>query len=207
VWSLFAKGPDYPGCVTDLGDRDILLLVIEDANAFMELYVREREVVTVFIARRTFDVSVAADLTAETFALALTSWSRLRGRSQEEQRAWLFTVARRQVSRYFRRSRIELRATQRLGIHVPEVDADDAAAIEERAGLAELRASVRAELERLSAEQREALRLRVVEEHSYEEVALALGISEQAARARVSRGLRALARSLEPQRAIWEASA
>jgi RNA polymerase sigma factor (sigma-70 family) len=187
-----------------LGGRDILLLVIEDANAFMELYVREREVVTVFIVRRTFDVSVAADLTAETFALALTSWSRLRGRSQEEQRAWLFTVARRQVARYFRRSRIELRATQRLGIQVPEVDADDVAAIEERAGLAELRASVRAELERLSAEQRQALRLRVVEERSYEEVALALGISEQAARARVSRGLRALARALEPQRVIWE---
>jgi RNA polymerase sigma factor (sigma-70 family) len=194
------------GCVTDSGARDILLLVIEDADAFMEFYGREREAVTVFTARRTFDVSVAADLTAETFALALTSWSRLRGRSEEEARAWLFTVARRQVSRYFRRSKIEMRATQRLGIRVPQIHDDDVAAIEERAGLADLRASVRAELERLSAEQREALRLRIVEERSYEEVAVALGISEQAARARVSRGLRALAQSLEPQRATWEAS-
>jgi hypothetical protein len=41
--------------------------------------------VTVFIARRTFDVSAAADLTAETFALALTSWSRLLGRPES---AW-----------------------------------------------------------------------------------------------------------------------
>jgi RNA polymerase sigma-70 factor (ECF subfamily) len=181
-------------------------LVIDDADAFMELYGREREAVTVFIARRTFDVSVAADLAAETFALALASWSRLRGRSEEEARAWLFTVARRQVSRYFRRSRIELRATRRLGIQVPPIHEDDVAAIEERAGLAGLRSALRAELERLSAEQREALRLRVVEEHSYEEVARALGISEQAARARVSRGLRALAETLEPQRATWEAS-
>jgi RNA polymerase sigma-70 factor (ECF subfamily) len=89
---------------------------------------------------------------------------------------------------------------------VPQIHDDDIAEIEERAGLADLRARVRAELERLSAEQREALRLRVVEERSYEEVADALGISEQAARARVSRGLRALAQSLEPQRAKWEAS-
>ena len=194
------------GCVTDPTARDILWLVIEDADAFMAFYAREREVVTVFIARRTLDVSVAADLTAETFALALSSWSRLRGRSEEEARAWLFTVARRQVSRYFRRSKIELRATQRLGIRVPQMHDDDVAAIEQRAGLADLRASVRAELQRLSAEQREALRLRVVEERSYEEVATELGISEQAARARVSRGLRALAQSLEPQRARWEAS-
>lgn len=173
----------------------------------MEFYSREREAVTVFIARRTFDVSVAADLTAETFALALASWSRLRGRPEEEARAWLFTVARRQVSRYFRRSKIELRAARRLGIRVPQIHEDDVAAIEERAGLAGLRASLRTELGRLSDEQREALRLRVVEERSYDEVALVLGISEQAARARVSRGLRALAQSLEPQRASWEASA
>jgi RNA polymerase sigma factor (sigma-70 family) len=181
-------------------------VVIEDADVFMELYRREREVVMVFIARRTFDVSVAADLTAETFALAWGARSRLRGRSEEEVRGWLFTVGRRQVARYFRRSRIERRATERLGISVPVVSDDDVAAIEERAGLAELRASVRVELERLSDDQRAALRLRVVDELSYDEVADALGITEQAARARVSRGLRVLARSLEPRRAEWEAT-
>ncbi len=66
--------------------------MIEDADAFMEFYAREREAVTVFIARRTFDVSAAADLTAETFALALTSWSRLRGRPEEEARVGTFHV-------------------------------------------------------------------------------------------------------------------
>jgi RNA polymerase sigma-70 factor (ECF subfamily) len=119
-------------------------------------------------------------------------------------RGWLFTVARRQVGLYFRRSRIERKATERLGIMVPDVGEDDLAAIEERAGLGDLRASLRLELERLSDEQREALTLRIVEERPYDEVALALGITEQAARARVSRGLRALERSLEPVRAVWE---
>lgn len=170
----------------------------------MELYRRERNGILVFIARRTFDAALAADLTAETFALAMASWSRLYPRSEEEMRGWLFTVARRQVGLYFRRSRIELKAAQRLGIMVPQVGEDDLAAIEERAGLGDLRAALSGELERLSDQTREALRLRIVEERPYEEVALALGISEQAARARVSRGLRALGRSLEPTRPAWE---
>ena len=182
------------------------VLTMKDADGFMELYRREREVVLLFIVRRTFDPALAADLTAETFATALASWSRLQGRSDEEARAWLFTVARRQISKYFRRSGIERRATRRLGISVPVLHEDDAAEIEERAGLAELRATVRLELERLSEEQREALLLRVVEERPYGEVALTLGITEQAARARVSRALRALAGSLEPHRAEWEAT-
>ena len=170
----------------------------------MELYRRERNGILLFIARRTFDAALAADLTAETFALAMESWTRLHPRTEEEMRGWLFTVARRQIGLYFRRSRVELRATQRLGIMVPQVGEDDLTVIEERAGLRDLRLALRQELESLSDEQREALRLRVVEERPYNEVALALGISEQAARARVSRGLRALERSLEPLRPAWE---
>lgn len=168
----------------------------------MALYEREREAVMVFVARRTFDVWVAGDLTAETFAVALCSWSRLRDRSVEEVRGWLFTVARRKVSRYWRRARVERRAVEQLGIRVPMMSEDDVAAIERRAGLAELRVALAVELARLSVEQRDALRLRVVEERSYAQVAVALGISEQAARARVSRGLRALARALEPDRPV-----
>ena len=183
-------------CVTVFGARGIL--VVMGDHDFAAMYAREGEVVLVFLARRTFDAAIAADLTAETFALAFGSWGRLRGRSEEEVRAWLFTVARRQVSRYLRRGRVERRAVHRLGIRVPSLHEDDVAAIEQRAGLGQLRAALGVELARLSFEQREALRLRVVEERSYAEVALALGISEQAVRARVSRGLRALAAALEP---------
>src|ERR687887_484304 len=49
----------------------------------------------------------------------------------------------------------------------------------------------------LSEEQREALTLRVVEGRSYREVAEELRCTEETARARVSRGLKRLARSLE----------
>jgi RNA polymerase sigma-70 factor (ECF subfamily) len=101
---------------------------------------------------------------------------------------------------------VERRAVQRLGIRLPSLHEDDVAAIEERAGLDELRAALGVELARLSLEQREARRLRVVEDRSYAEVALVLGISEQAARARVSRGLRTLAGALERYTARGEVS-
>jgi RNA polymerase sigma-70 factor (ECF subfamily) len=49
----------------------------------------------------------------------------------------------------------------------------------------------------LSEDQREALTLRVVEGRSYREVAEALRCTEETARARVSRGLKRLTRTLE----------
>jgi RNA polymerase sigma-70 factor (ECF subfamily) len=98
-----------------------------------------------------------------------------------------------------RTARVEDRAIRRLGIQVPAVHEDDLAAVEQRAGLSALRALLRGELERLGEGQREALQLRVVEERSYAEVARRLGVSEQTARARVSRGLRTLMAALEPQ--------
>jgi RNA polymerase sigma-70 factor (ECF subfamily) len=79
---------------------------------------------------------------------------------------------------------------------VPTVHEDDLAAIEEAAGIGDVRQGLALELGRLSGEQRRALQLRVVEELPYSEVARRLGVSEPAARARVSRGLRALQQAL-----------
>lgn len=170
---------------------------MEDADAFSALYERDGERVLLFLARRTLDVELALELTAETFAVALESWGRLRGLEPEQARAWLYTVARRRYGRYLRRARVERRALQRLEIQVPVVHEDDLALIEERAGLAELRTLVGQQLDALSNDQQQALRLRVIEERPYDEVALALGITEATARARVARGLRALAAALD----------
>jgi RNA polymerase sigma factor (sigma-70 family) len=164
---------------------------------FDEMYGRESEGVLVFFARRTLDAEIALDLTAETFAQAYVGWRRVRGESREERQAWVYTIARRQLAGYLRRGRIERRMVRRLGVELPVAHEDDVQLVEERAGLLELRASLREELGRLSAEQRSALQLRIVEEQPYAEVARHLGITELAARARVSRGLRALGRALE----------
>ncbi|HWW89169.1 MAG TPA: sigma-70 family RNA polymerase sigma factor [Solirubrobacteraceae bacterium] len=175
-----------------------------DAGEFDDLYRRESEGVLVFFARRTLDAEAALDLTAETFASAYLGWGRLRGPSREERQAWLYTIARRRLSRYLRRGRVERRAMRRLGIQTPVAHEDDLALIEERAGLANMRAALTGELVRLSFEQRRALELRIVQERPYAEVARDLGISELAARARVSRGLRALGCALEAKVATGE---
>jgi len=173
------------------------LMVMASYREFDDLYQRESEGLLVFFTRRTFDPETALDLTAETFAQAYVGWRRLRGRSPEERQAWLYTIARRQLSRYLRRGRVEREALLRLGIQMPVVHEDDLRLIERRAELSELRRALGEELERLSAEQRRALELRVVQERPYAEVAREMGISEPAARARVSRGLRTLGRALD----------
>jgi RNA polymerase sigma factor (sigma-70 family) len=179
-------------------------MVMADPGDFDEMYRTESEGVLVFFTRRTFDAEIALDLTAETFAHAYIGWRRLRGGSREERQAWLYTIARRCMSRYLRRGRVERRALRRLGIQTPLAHEDDLALIEERAGLAQLRAALSGELVRLSVPQRRALDLRIVQERPYAEVARDLGISELAARARVSRGLRALGRALDVALATGE---
>lgn len=164
---------------------------------FAELYSDQARRVLVFFTRRTFDVETARDLTAETFAQAFQYRRRCRGRSADEAAAWLFGIARHQLSRYARTGRVERKAVERLGLRVPPVSADDHDRILELAGLAELRERVATAFSDLSDDHRDALRLRVIDERTYPEVAAALGVSEQTARARVSRGLRRLADALE----------
>ena len=77
------------------------------------------------------------------------------------------------------------------------VSEDDYERIVELAGLAELRQRVAAAFSGLSNDQRDALRLRVIDERPYPEVAQTQGVSEQTARARVSRALRRLADAVE----------
>jgi RNA polymerase sigma factor (sigma-70 family) len=168
------------------------------AEHFLNLYRRDAEAVLLFFTRRTLDVDVALDLTAETFAQAWRGWSRVRLDTAQQLDGWLFTIARRQLGRYLRRGKVERRALSRIGVAVPTLDDDAIAEIERASGLGTLRGALGAELEKLSEKQRRALQLRIVEELPYPEVARRLGTTEPTARARVSRGLRALAVALDP---------
>jgi RNA polymerase sigma-70 factor (ECF subfamily) len=172
---------------------------LADAGSFSSFYEENAPDLLVFFTRRVLEVDAALDLTAETFAQAFLHRHRFRGASAEDARAWLYGIARHQLSRFHRRGRAERRAIERLGIEVPSLEPDEQARVEELAGLAELRELVRAALAGVTETQREAIRLRVVEERPYPEVARALGISEPTARARVSRGLRGVAAALEAE--------
>jgi RNA polymerase sigma-70 factor (ECF subfamily) len=155
--------------------------------------------VAVFIARRTLDAGVAADLTAETFAQAYMKRHQFRGATREAAVGWLYAIARHQVSHFVRRHRAEARALARLGIEPPPAGPDELVRVEDRDGRRELRRRVVTQLQALSPEQQQALRLRVLDELSYAQMATRLGIDERAVRARVSRGIRTLASRLAPE--------
>jgi RNA polymerase sigma factor (sigma-70 family) len=163
---------------------------VDAPSAFSRVYEAKAQQLLVFILRRTFDVEVARDLTAETFAVAFEQRRRFRGRTDAEAEAWLYGIARHQLARYARKGVIHRRAIERLGIELPIVSDDDHQRVVELAGLADLRKAVADAFSTLPPAQREALRLRVIDEHAYRDVAAALGVSEETARARVSRALR-----------------
>lgn len=164
------------------------------------LYRQHGEALLLFFVRRTADPELALDLWSETFAQALSGKRRYRGRDDEQATAWLYAIGRRQLALYYRRGYAERRAMTRLGIERPAAAAVVEAEIIRRAGLGELRRELAAALATLSEDTRRAVQLRVVEERSYADVARELSVSEQAARARVSRGLRALGDILDGHR-------
>lgn len=167
-----------------------------DADDISRLYDAHARSLVTYFARRTFDAEAAVELAAETFAAAVTDRASFRGDGPDSATAWLYAIARHQLSGWYRRARVEREALGRLGLEVPTLTDVEYERIEELADLAQLRTDVVAGLEELTHEQRRVLRLRIVDERPYPEIAQALGITEQTARARVSRAVRALAQQL-----------
>ena len=168
---------------------------LSDREAFSTFYSEHARTLLLFFTRRTFDVEAALDLTAETFAVAFASRRKFRGATDEEAGGWLFAIGRRRLARFFEAGAVSQDLVRRLGVVAPSVGEAEIERIEELAGLGTLRAALREQLRALDVGQRQALWLRVVDEQPYAKVAEQLGISEQAARARVSRALRAIGES------------
>lgn len=159
---------------------------------FTAFYKHHADPLTLWFARRTVHPETAVDLTAETFAQAYVARKRFKGSDERDAAAWLYGIARHQLSRYHRKGRAERRALQRIGVELPPLKTSEIKQIEIEAGLAELRELLDRGLRRITQDQRDAISMRVLEEMPYPEVAARLGTSEATARARVSRGLRAL---------------
>jgi RNA polymerase sigma factor (sigma-70 family) len=163
------------------------------ANDISDLYRSHARDLLVFFTRRVYDPEVALDLVAETFAAAFAVREQFRGPDRDQAIAWIYGIAHHQLARYFRRGAVERRALAKLGVEVPAMTEAEFERVIELTGLDQLRGRVAAALAELPLDQQRAVQLRVVEERPYSEIAAEMGITEQVARARVSRGLRALA--------------
>lgn len=177
-------------------DTELLLGSGTDGDAFALLYERHAPAILAFHYRRTGCPHTAADLTAETFAEAFASRRRYHDVGAPG-RAWLFTIATRQLSRFARRERVSDRYRRRLRLDPVTLSNEDIERIEELCDLTSMRSAVADALASLPANLADAVRLRVALDLPYPEVALRLGCSEGAAPVRVSRGLTKLADLLE----------
>jgi RNA polymerase sigma-70 factor (ECF subfamily) len=177
-------------------DAELLIASVVDPELFAEFYRRQADGILRFFVNRTFDPETAADLTAETFAEALGSRHRFKdGRGSAA--GWLYTIARRQLARFIARGKVEDRARRRLQIPRLSLDQEDYERIEELIDFEGIGRAITKAFSHLSKREREALTLRVIDGRTYEDAASAMRCSEQAARARVSRGLHRLERLIE----------
>jgi RNA polymerase sigma factor (sigma-70 family) len=183
-------GDDAPGrSMIDRSDAELLRASRDDPDAFREFYLCYAERLHLYFTRRTDNDDAALELTAETFSRAWFVRERFRDERDGSAAPWLFGIARNVLLQSVRRGQLERRAASRLGvIEGLDLDQRHAAQIPDASwaeGADEL-------LNALPLSQREALRLRIVDEYDYAEVAETLNTSESAARVRVHRGLAAL---------------
>jgi RNA polymerase sigma-70 factor, ECF subfamily len=163
------------------------LLSARDARSFEEFYARHVPSVLRYFARRTQDPELAADLTSETFACALAGRRRYRP-EKGAAGAWLFAIASHRLADAQRRGYAERRMCKRLGLERIPLTEDDVTHIEALGA-----ASIDTVLDGLGPDQRAAIQAHVIDERSYDQIAVEMDTSEAVVRKRVSRGL-ALAR-------------
>jgi len=168
-----------------------------EPEAFTELYRRHAEDLLRYFARRTLDPETAAELTAETFAEAFASRANYRDQQGVNGVAWLYGIARHRLGRFFRAGRVDAAARRKLGMPERELPPEDYERIEDLIDFAPIREALVEALDTLSDDQREAMRLRVIDGLDYAEVAQRLRCTQQNARQRVSRGLRKIALLLQ----------
>lgn len=168
-----------------------------EAQDFSRLYRRYAQSLLVFFQRRVEDPELATDLMADTFTMALDRREQFRGSSEQELSGWLWSIAQSRLREHERRGEVARRGALRLGRERRALGDEEIERIEELAELAQLREAAARRLGDLPAEQREAVRLRVLEDLPYEQVAARLGLTVEATRARVSRALRQLAIDLK----------
>lgn len=172
-------------------DEALLAACRRCPDAFGAFYRRHEDAVLLFFWRRTGSAEAAADLTAEVFAAALESVARFRPHRGPAV-AWLYGIANNKLAASRRRGQVEDRARRRLRMEPLVLDDEALERVEALADCQRTAAVLGELLAALPAEQHEAVRARVLEDLSYDDIARDLRCSPAVIRQRVSRGLKAL---------------
>jgi RNA polymerase sigma-70 factor, ECF subfamily len=180
-------------------DAELLKAAAGEPLAFGELYDRYAEQLYRWASRAGLAHSDALDLVSELFARAWVSRKRFRDPGDGTASRWLFGIARNLLASYRRSGSIDARARTRLRLQRAE-EADASEAVGERIDAAARRPVLERALGTLPDNQREAVRMRIVDGLDYPEIALQLRCTETTARKWVSLGLRVLRSQMEVAR-------
>ena len=158
-----------------------------DVDAFEALFRQHQGEVFGWILRMVRNRATAEELTVETF------WRMYRARAQ-------FDVSRGNCGGWLRRIATNVALDHLRRAPRPEVELTVDPPAPPKADVAEqseLRLTILRAVERLSPRLRAAVLLALIEEEPYEKIAEALGISVNAVKVRVFRGVRVLRKELE----------
>jgi RNA polymerase sigma factor (sigma-70 family) len=184
------------GSFHSASDRVLVAALADEPEAFAELFRRYRRVVVLYVARRCDRPADVDDVVAETFLGALEAAERYDPRKGEV-RAWLLGIACNQLGLLWRSQRRD----QGIALatrHDTELSEEALARLLEQMTAAQEGPEMWSALERLPADQREALLLVSQDELSSKEAAAMLGITATTFRVRLFRARRAMQELLPP---------
>lgn len=161
------------------------------------LYEMHARALLSFFQRRVNEPETAVDLMADTFTLALERRQQYRGNTQEQLSGWLWAIAQSVLRDHERKQDTARRGGRRLGRERRALTDREIERIEELASSERLRAAVARSLDKLPEDQRDAVRMRVVDGLSYAEISRRLGLTASGTRTKVTRAMRDLQAMLE----------
>jgi RNA polymerase sigma-70 factor, ECF subfamily len=176
---------------------DEVARIAHDPDLFEVFYREHVEAVQRFVARRTADPHLAADLTTEVFLAAIDAAASYRPR-RGAPALWLFGVARNVVNSEFRRVAREKQVNAQFQGRRLLAD-DDIVRAQERIDAEARSRELYAALDGLTDAEREVFELTALDGLSAREAAKALGIRPVTARVRLHRARHALRMELASQ--------
>lgn len=171
-----------------------------DRAAFGELWTQCRPAVHSFALRRTSDPWLAEDVTSETFTRALRALDSVTYQGRDVA-AWLRTIARNIILDHYKSSQYQ---RERLAGEVsdwadPDTRTPERVAVDREAAR-ELHAALAPAVASLTADQRQCVRLRFVDELSQADIAQIMGRAEPAVKALQHRAIATLRKRLNQRK-------
>ncbi|MBS3983884.1 MAG: RNA polymerase sigma factor [Dethiobacter sp.] len=178
-------------------EKDLVARARHCPEAFGLLYDQNYAAILNYCLRRTGDVELAQDLTAETFVKALKNIGRYEWRGSSFS-AWLYRIAGNELTSYFRKglhkavSLEHLRESQGFEPSSPEELEDELIAAQEQLARQQEFLSCRQKISQLPPKYQEVIALRFFAGKSHPEIAEILAKPEGTVKSLLHRGLKKL---------------